>query len=303
MRRLGWSDVSLADAQSNADARVKDALERVLSGEKLARTDPKIPYNGAAGVPIREEIISRHGETIVTRNSYGARCLNTPNVLFADVDFPDRTPIQFTLFYGGVLILLVAVIAWITQSPGTAIALSLFALLLVITTSKAAFRLIQAARGGAEQTARRRVVHFLASRPDWNLRLYRTPAGMRIAATHKLFSPSEPAVAEFFTALATDPIYATMCRNQQCFRARVSAKPWRMGIQMHLRPRPGVWPVSADRLPHRNAWIEDYEKAARAYSACSFIESLGSDVTHMDARPVIALHDQLCRATINLPIA
>jgi len=36
-------------------------------------------------VPIREEIVSRHGDTIITRNSYGARCLNTPNALFADI--------------------------------------------------------------------------------------------------------------------------------------------------------------------------------------------------------------------------
>ena len=80
LRRFGWSDSSQADAQSNADARVKEALARVLTGEKLPRRDPKIPYNGADGVPIREEIVSRHGETIITRNSYGARCLNTPNV-------------------------------------------------------------------------------------------------------------------------------------------------------------------------------------------------------------------------------
>ena len=43
--------------------------------------EPRMPYNGAAGVPIREEIVGRHGETVITRNSYGARCLNMPNVL------------------------------------------------------------------------------------------------------------------------------------------------------------------------------------------------------------------------------
>lgn len=73
VRRFGWSDTSQADAQQSADVRVKQALDRILSGEKLARTDPKIPYNGAAGVPIREEIVDRQGETIITRNSYGAR--------------------------------------------------------------------------------------------------------------------------------------------------------------------------------------------------------------------------------------
>ena len=51
---------------------------RVLAGEKLFRVDLKRAYNGAQGLPIREEILSRHGETIIMRNSYGARCLNTP---------------------------------------------------------------------------------------------------------------------------------------------------------------------------------------------------------------------------------
>src|SRR5688572_28381771 len=88
IRRFGWSDASQAEAQANADARAAEALARVLAGEDLLRREPKIPYNGAAGVPIREEIVARHGEDVITRNSYGARCLNTPDVLFADVDFP-----------------------------------------------------------------------------------------------------------------------------------------------------------------------------------------------------------------------
>jgi hypothetical protein len=77
-------------AQVNADERAQEALQRLLSGEKLPRREPKVPYNGGEGVPIREEIVSRHGETIITRNSYGARCLNTPNVLVADVDFQEE---------------------------------------------------------------------------------------------------------------------------------------------------------------------------------------------------------------------
>lgn len=53
------SAISPADAQANADARVKEALDRLLSGENLRRRDPKIPYIGAEGVPIREEIVER----------------------------------------------------------------------------------------------------------------------------------------------------------------------------------------------------------------------------------------------------
>ena len=87
VRRFGWSHVSQEEAQASADSRTADALRRILAGEKLEKREPKVAYNGAEGVPIREEIVVEHGDTIITRNSYGALCLNTPNVLFADVDF------------------------------------------------------------------------------------------------------------------------------------------------------------------------------------------------------------------------
>ncbi len=86
VRRFGWSDESQAAAQAHADLRVREAFDRVQRGEQLPRFEYKRAYNGAEGVPIREEILERHGDVIITRNGYGARCLNTPNVLFADLD-------------------------------------------------------------------------------------------------------------------------------------------------------------------------------------------------------------------------
>jgi hypothetical protein len=89
VRRFGWSDISQDDAQTMADARAREAFDQVLAGNPLPRRERRIAYNGAEGVPIREEIVSRHGETIITRNSYGALCLNSPDVWFADIDFQE----------------------------------------------------------------------------------------------------------------------------------------------------------------------------------------------------------------------
>ncbi|MFT4843826.1 MAG: hypothetical protein ACI8UD_002340 [Planctomycetota bacterium] len=56
------------------------------SGAKLVPShERKLPYGGL-GLPIREEIVARNGADIITRNGYGARCLNEPDVLFADID-------------------------------------------------------------------------------------------------------------------------------------------------------------------------------------------------------------------------
>ena len=87
VRRFGWSNDSQAEAEQMAGRRAQDGLKRIAAGESLFRREPKIPYNGAEGVPIREEVLSRQDDVVITRNSYGAHCLNTPDVLFADIDF------------------------------------------------------------------------------------------------------------------------------------------------------------------------------------------------------------------------
>jgi hypothetical protein len=303
VRRFGWSDTSQADAQANADARAQEALQRVLSGEKLLRREPKIPYNGAAGVPIREEIVSRHGETIITRNAYGARCLNTPNVLFADVDFKFDPSCRLTLVVFLLLLLLAVALGWYSASTLVGAVLAVVALLASGTMARLFHRTLQRAKGGAEHAARNRISRFVERHPEWNVRVYRTPAGLRVLATHRTFQPGEPAVAECFDALDTDPIYVRMCLNQQCFRARVSPKPWRIGIGRHLRPRPGVWPVAPEHMPMRVGWITEYEAAARGFAASEWIESIGSGITHPEVRIVQELHDEFCGATRRLPLA
>ena len=89
VRRFGWSDESETAAQAHAKSRVEEALAALAAGERPANREPKVPYNGADGVPIREELVETHGDVAITRNAYGARCLNTPDVLFADVDLAE----------------------------------------------------------------------------------------------------------------------------------------------------------------------------------------------------------------------
>src|SRR3954466_10524905 len=75
VRRFGWADESEAAAWAMAEARAKAALAEILEGRRLARRERKQPYNGAEGVPIREEIVATYGPMVLTRNSYGAVCL------------------------------------------------------------------------------------------------------------------------------------------------------------------------------------------------------------------------------------
>jgi hypothetical protein len=296
IRRFGWSEVSPEDAQAMADTRADDALARALSGEAIHRREKKAAYNGADGAPIREEVLSRHGDAVITRNSYGAHCLNTPNVLFADVDIDTRHSAATTAAITGVMAILAGWLGQMWGGPAASAGLVVLALLAGRRVSHAVQRAIVQRHGGHEGRAIGRLREFLLKQPAWSVRIYRTPAGLRLLATHQLFDPLHSDVRAFFVEIDADPIYMRMCSNQRCFRARLTAKPWRIGIERHMRPRPGVWPIDPSRMPMRNAWVADYEARAQSYAACQYLQTLGSGAIHIDVRATVDLHDTETRA-------
>ena len=95
-----------------------------------------------------------------------------------------------------------------------------------------------------------------------------------------------------------------MCKVQHCFRARLTAKPWRVGITRRIRPPVAAWSAEQANLPERLAWIADYEARAKGHAACRYLRSLG-DTTRVDpkAEQVRALHDELSGAASGLPLA
>ena len=309
VRRFGWSDTSEAEAQAHADARVREAYERVLAGEALPRRERRVAYNGADGVPIREEIVDRHGDSVITRNGYGALCLNTPGVLFADIDFTVRmlrTNIGRWRLLAGLLLasILLALPDPLPARYMVAAIVGIFGGYLAgsFLAELVSWLWIQCT-GGYERHAMRRVAGFLARHPDWRVRIYRTPAGLRLLALHRLFDPREPAVQACFDALGVDPMYARMCHTQHCFRARVSPKPWRMGLPRMRPPYSAAWRPEHATLPARLAWVDAYQRKAQDYASCRYIETLGNGPVDADADAVRELHDLLCQAERDLAIA
>ncbi|TWT73763.1 hypothetical protein Pla123a_36570 [Posidoniimonas polymericola] len=306
VRRFGWSDEGVEGAQRHADQRAEVALDQAWQGRDVLRREPKVAYNGAEGVPIREEIVAEHGSTIITRNSYGALCLNTPDVLFADIDFPTGTlgcRAVALIALAAAAVLIGAAAADGTTTVVAAVLLTPFVVGVTLWLASLLVRLTRRVRGGQPAIALRRIQAYAESRRDWQLRVYRTPAGLRVLAMHQLFDPTDEATHQLFASLGVDPVYALMCRRQACFRARVTPKPWRIGWGEYIKPRRGVWPIAEERLPARRAWVAEYEQAARNHAACEYVTSFGTGRTHEKARAVQKLHDELCRATSGLPTA
>lgn len=309
VRRFGWSEQNQGDAQRNADERAEDAFARLVAGEKLARSEAKVSYNGAFGLPIREQVLSRYDYAVITRNIYGARCLNTPDVLFADIDFKEASGLGPV----GILVFLMAAVGSVLLASATLgrmwyvwwPSIALFLLMLKFGFMPAArwLKKRQQMQSNPEQEAVQRVDAFLKQHPDWRIRLYRTPAGLRLLAMHKTFDPADPEVAEFFKQIHADKIYVRMCSNQHCFRARVSPKPWRIGIKAHLKPRPGIWPINPERLPDREQWVNEYERKSESFASCRYIADMGNNYVDTRAEQVRVLHDELCYAESDKPLA
>ena len=296
VQRWGWSDTSAAEAQALADARADEALAQVLNDRTTPRRERKVAYNGAEGVPIREEVLERHGDAVITRNTYGAHCLNTPDVLFTDVDF--ATGASWKLHAAAAALLVVAVLLparWVLGGWGLAVGV-LALLLFTSPLARLLQRLAQALQGGPQAQAMAGLQAFVQQHPAWAVRVYRTPAGLRMLATHSPVDPLGADAQAFFAAVGADPLYVRMCVNQRCFRARLTGKPWRMGIDQHMRPRPGVWPVQPERLPQREEWVRNYEQRTAQYAACHWLTSVGSGAQHVAVLPLVELHDRLSGA-------
>ncbi len=253
VRRWGWSDDSQQAAEAHAQERLRQALAAYAQGQASAHEN-RPGYNGAQGLPICEEVLARHGSAVLTRNSYGAHCINTPDVLFADVD-----DAQYTGYDIGCLIALLALVTllcalyWLLspacKPPRSPQPFYISCALLLSAWIYARWQRWRHRPAAARRASLERIRRFASARPDWSLRLYQTPAGLRLLATHRTFTPGDPAVQELFKAVRVDPVYQRMCLLQQCFRARVTAKPWRIGINAHIRNGSRAWPIARASRP------------------------------------------------------
>ena len=312
IRRFGWSSTSQADADVHARRRVEEALAALRAGgpkalRDLVRRERTVAYSGADGLPIREEIVAEHPceDAVVTRNAYGARCLNTTAAMFVDVDVPEGR-VGGAGCLGALLGALLGVAAGLAArglSP-VAAAVAGFAVFGLLGASLERLRLRRSPQfRDTVRWALERARAWCERRPGWRVAVYQTPAGARLLPLHAAFDAGDPASFAFMEFVRADPLYQRMCRLQKCFRARVSPKPWRAGIVERFRAG-GTWPVrDPAKLARRGEWVRRYEKTAEGFAACRFVEAVGSGAVDPRVEAVQRLHDQLCRAASALELA
>jgi len=133
----------------------------------------------------------------------------------------------------------------------------------------------------------------LAAYPDGTFRIYRTAGGFRALCVNRPFDPGGRAAADLLRSTGADPAFSRLCKVQQCFRARLTPKPWRCGL---ARPTIRFPYRSSEEAAALRAWADDYHRVAARYATCRYAATVGSAPALDRFEPLIALHDDLTRA-------
>jgi hypothetical protein len=242
----------------DAQARANERAERVAAAVVNGRGADSYDYGER---PLREEIIQeiREGDEltgVITRNAYGSLVLNTSRVMFVDADtFPRRS-------FREVLRNM-----WRTW------------------LGKAA-----ADRRAREEKLLAVFDEVCQSQPEIGFRIYRTFAGFRLLVTSGVYDPTAPETIELLKAFGSDPLYIRLCKSQECFRARLSAKPWRCGVERP--PSRFPWDEEAKEREFR-LWEEEYHRSANQFAVCELVGSRGAAVVDESVRTILDAHDRL----------
>ncbi|KPK86565.1 MAG: hypothetical protein AMJ81_00930 [Phycisphaerae bacterium SM23_33] len=250
-RAWGWSFESLRAARDDALARARRIFDCLVSG----RRPESYEY---LRQPLREEIVQsvQVGEKavgVVTRNRYGALVLNSSSVLFADVDFPPA------------------------RSRGL-----LDSLRLALSSARRAQR-AQELRDATLDGVRA----WVRAHPR-SCRVYRTLAGLRVLFTDRLYDPVSAETRAILAELESDALYRRLTEQQQCFRARLTPKPWRCGCK--TPPNRYPWPTPQAEQAYRQ-WERQYAEKTRSHKTCELIEAIGVPSPAEEIQAIIRLHD------------
>jgi len=260
----GWSFTSPEEAVADARERVERKAEEIVLGLPRKKEWNNWYSDRPLCEPILQELLTADGKpsAMVTRNAYGARILNCASAAWVDVDF--------------------AKLEGVADIP-------------VIPGEDDPFAREQ------ERTLER-LDRWHARHPDKGLRIYRTLKGLRCLLSHQPLSPLAPEIQTLMGSLEADPLYVKLCRMQQCFRARLTPKCWRV-LESADRP-PKVYPwVGMEPPAAYTQWVERYNQACVGYSSARFVAQLGPLSADPDLAAVLELHDRECGVHDVAPLA
>ena len=126
-----------------------------------------------------------------------------------------------------------------------------------------------------------------------SFRIYETHQGIRIIGKH-YFDPQEKNFRSIMRSLGVDPLYAFLCRKQNCYRVRLTPKPYRMKMET-IRIKS---PLDCETEAY-DTWQKKYTEISRNYSVVKLRETMGAD---FGSDPVITHHDTITNMQAHYPL-
>ena len=91
-----------------------------------------------------------------------------------------------------------------------------------------------------------------------------------------------------------------LCKVQECFRARLTPKPWRCSHYVNRT----AWPRDGATQQQRfDKWLATYMARQSQYATCRYLSTLGSNAVHADVATIIEVHDKITRCNEPLELA
>ena len=261
----GWSESSSEEARGRARESATRVLNWLISGSGAVPHQ----YGYDERLP-REEIIDEYTDdadqphAFVSRNAYGALILNTRDLMFIDIDLPPKPPASPLALLGKLF-----------GKKDTA-------------SQEPADTILAQIRETANENR------------DLGFRVYRTANGYRLMIANQQVLPDSPQAQLLLQQFHADPLYIRMCKNQQCFRARLTPKAWRSKIRMPPAKYPFADPVMEKSY---RAWEKEYNDGTKKFSTCDLVEIIGPETVHPQVAGLVQLHDQLTKVSAQAPLA
>lgn len=127
-----------------------------------------------------------------------------------------------------------------------------------------------------------------------DMRIYETTKGLRVICK-KYISPQTPIFMKLMSKFRVDSIYAYLCIKQDCYRARLTPKPYRIK-QNPIRIKS---PLDCETELYEK-WEIEYARKSKSYSVVKLIETIGSDFSY---DKTISYHDRTCLSSFSNPLA
>ena len=299
----GGSNSDLSDAESEASKSIQ-AMQQTLNKNGYL----KDAYEYEHDRPLKESVIERFGDietpyAAITRNRYGALVLNSVRVFVADVDraktvyVPEESRSEHKPRTSSLSSpvaknqgILSRLFGWVKKGVDDSRA----------RNREKLIEQAEAERLEQEALAFARFDAFHSKFPSVSFRVYETAAGYRIVVTNQTIETDSAESSLWLDELGSDKLYTRLCKKQQCYRARLTPKPWRLPDCTTEVFYPSEQYVNENGL---EAWLKRYDEQSREFAVCRLVKSYGDELVIDEVAKVLSVHDKHVLGYSTQPLA